>query len=158
MPLPSAPWHASQAAAFFLPAAALSLADAVPKLSASAAARRETRMVRCCMVDPPSILVQLLGREAGQVRRDVLDLLFGQAVRLRVHRRVLARVVLVFVEGVDEVLLVLPGDARHVVFGGHRFISGDAVTTVAGIHVLLALGRITLGEGGGRETRESSHQ
>src|SRR6185312_13009135 len=132
-----------------------------PKLcrSRAPAPRRRGKREWCVAAwSVPSILVQLLGRKAGQISRDVLDLLFGQAVGLRVHRRELARAAPVFIERINDVLLVLSGDARHVVFGIHRLVPGDAVTAVTGVHLDLALGGIALGKSAGRETYETRHQ
>src|SRR6185503_15071802 len=155
--LPSAPWQAKQAAALVLPFAALPLASSGAEANARTAPHESRASARC--MRGPWLLDR---REAGQVGGDVLDVLLGQALRLRRHRRIRAVAALVLVQRIDDVLLVLPGDLRHGIVRVGVGVTRHAVAAGAGVDQrasgrLVAFGVRAGGGQQGKSTRQTKY-
>src|SRR5512139_156020 len=159
--LPSAPWQAKQTAALVLPASGLPAA--ISEVDANASAANESRVNARVMRNP---LYGLLGK-AGEIGGDVFDVLVGQTLRLRHHRRVGALAALVAVQRINDVLLVLAGNARHRIVRIGVGVAFHAVATVAGVNELASGSLVAFSvraadgeEGGGRgkaKQLQSSH-
>src|SRR5690606_5414594 len=114
-------------------------ASAVQAESETAAARasgaRKKRILVMCWLPVRSL-------QAGKEGGDVGDVLLAEALRLRVHGRVVAGTALVLGECVDQVGFRLPADLGHVVVGVGVLVAGDAVAAHAGVAELVAAGGI----------------
>ena len=84
-------------------------------------------------------------RQAGEILRQVADVVFREVRGHALHDGVVAPAVLVLVQGLDDVILVLAREDGELVGGA------EAVSAVAGgtsLGLVLAGGGIAVGEGG----------
>src|SRR5690606_2328948 len=96
--------------------------------------------------------------QARQEGGDIGDVLRGEALRLRLHGRVLAVARLVLGQRVDQVRLGLPPELGYVVVRVGVLVALDAVAPLAGVDQQPAALGVAAGRGGGGRSEEHTSE